>query len=257
MTYYRQPRCCRPRYARYAREPLGGFFDALFAPFETILGGAAQVPTSGSSSDPANAALLAQVCPPSAQTAAWSGRIAQLQATWNPTGTYTPAEMRAVIGPILTMNLSTHNAVTSARESYNIDALAAAEDAFNKIGAQANDYTDAWRAAQAAGTAVSAPGLKQWVIDAMNANTAGMRAIEIAACSKPWWLGALASFQRAFDAAWDAAKAVLGVVLELGEKVLKAAEAPLSLIAWLGKYGGPAALALGALWIITKHRQGR
>lgn len=227
MTYYKRPVVVRPRGGRKpVLRGFGGFFDDLFGSVQTF-------------SDGVSTTDLEKLCPPSAQTMTWRQKVLELQATWNPSGTYTSDQLRQIVGALMDAVNAQHNTVMQARAVYNTDALAKAEEAYNAIGKQAVDYTQAWQAARAAGgggAAVSAPGLKQWVVDTMNAIVGGMRAAEIAACTKPWWLDSLVTFQRYFDVAWNTAKAIVGVAVQLGSKVIDAVEAPLSVLGWLGKY---------------------
>jgi hypothetical protein len=94
---------------------------------------------------------------------------------------------------------------------------------------------------------VNAPGLKRWVTDTLATAQSSMTTAAVVGCVAPWWVGALATFQRAFDAAWSAARLVTGAVLAIGETALKVA-AQLPELAPLIAFGG--ILTVGYLvWI--------
>jgi hypothetical protein len=188
---------------------------------------------------------LALACPPSAAVKALDTKADDLNQNWNPTGYYTADQMRQIVGATMNLVNQYHNSVMTARARHNINELADAEDTFNDIGRQAVDYTQTWQKAQASGAVVNAPGLKYWVVNSTRAMNKGMRAVEIASCTEPWWFGALATYTAMFDALAGVLKSIVGVLVKAGDIVLDAVETTFKLWPVL-KWGAVSAAVLFA-----------
>jgi hypothetical protein len=156
----------------------------------------------------------------------FKSKIDNLDATWNPTGFFPPDDVRAVISS--TMELEAHGraAIDKVQTEAHVrtDLLNRARDGLDRAGARAIDYLDAAREADSKGVRlVNAPGLKQWVIDTMNAASAALIVGQAVDCLKPWWLSALQAYQDAFDVAITHVVAIAGSVLAVGENAVKVA----------------------------------
>ena len=240
MSYSRHPsRIRRTRSGRVVRQAMGNSLEQVIK--DLLAPGTGGFP-----------AAWEAACPPSSTTLSLAAKATDLEATWNPTGFYSSADMRSILGAMMDAVNAQHNAVMTAQASYDIQPLREAATTYNEIGKRAIDYTEAWRAADASGAAaIDAPGLKRWVVDSLRALNKGMRAVEIAACDKPWWLTALAGYQAAFDKLIAVAKRIIGVIVKLGETLIKVAERTLDIVALLPY----AAAAAGAYLVYTRIKR--
>jgi hypothetical protein len=187
-----------------------------------------------------------------AAVAPFDAQVDDLVKNWQPTGFYTPTELRSVVSSTLDLVRQAQHALDLAAQSPNAsqDSITRATSDLARAGQRSLDYGDAAKAVEQQGLRlVNAPGLKRWVTDTMATASSAAVTVATIGCMEPWWLDALALFQAAFDAAWRIAKAVGGAVLELGEKTLQVAAALpdiLDILKW-------AALAGGAYWLWTHH----
>src|SRR3972149_1808169 len=103
-----------------------------------------------------------EACPASASTNAVAAQADELDRSWRPTGFYSADEMREMVGTIMDASNAQHNAVMTARASFDISPLRDAEEAYNAIGKRVVDYTEVWKRARASGVIIDAPGFRQW-----------------------------------------------------------------------------------------------
>ncbi len=242
MTYTTTNR----RYRRRRKPPaLGDFLDDVYA-----AAGIKRVPTGEAMCiDAANQAV-----------APFDAKIDDLVRTWNPTGFYTSSELRDMVSVTLQAITRAQAAVDAAAAEPNAsqDSVMRATDDLARAGSRSLDYLDAARTADQQGLRlVNAPGLKRWVTDTLATASSAMVTASVIGCIAPWWIGALAAFQSAFDVAWAFAKRLLGAVIAIGETVLKVADDLPNLYGLL-KY---ALVAGGAYWLYIQlqnlHRSGR
>ncbi len=156
----------------------------------------------------------------------FKSKIDNLDATWNPTGFYPPDDVRSVIGSTMELEALGRAAIDKVQIEVHVrtDLLNRARDGLDRAGARAIDYLDAAREADSKSIRlVNAPGLKQWVIDTMNAASAALIVGQAVDCLKPWWLSALEAYQEAFDVAITHVVSVAGSVLAVGENAVKVA----------------------------------
>ncbi len=148
----------------------------------------------------------------------------QLNATWNPTGFYTTAELREVItkGMDAIRNAQAALDQTTREIGVDFDKLNAASQSLFDVGARAIDYIAAATQADQQGLRlVNAPGLKAWLIGGLKKANDAMVASAFEECRKPWWGLALAGYVEACQALWGVVETVGGQVLAIGENTLK------------------------------------
>ncbi len=163
-----------------------------------------------------------------ATTAPLDAKIDDLAKNWNPTGFYTPADIRTLISQTMAMITGAQSVLDQAAQapSASQDSIVRATDDLARAGKASLDYLSAANQADQQGLrTVNAVGLKDWVLSAMGAASSAIGTAAAVSCITPWWVGALATFQTAFDALYNGAKAIVGAVLAIGETALKVADA--------------------------------
>lgn len=153
-------------------------------------------------------------------------KIDDLAKTWQPTGFYTPADIRGLVSSVMGLVLQGQAAVNQAASEPNAsqDSVSRATSDLGRAGQRSLAYLEAARDAEAQGVRiVNAPGLKRWVTDTMASASSAMVTASVIGCIRPWWVGALASFQAAFDVAWSVASRIVGAAVAIGETVLQVA----------------------------------
>lgn len=231
---------------RYRPKPpgLSGWFDDLIdvfvAPVTAVAGGG-------------NDTCLAQA---NVTMAPFDAKIDDIAKTWNPTGFYSPADLRSLVAATLKVVQQGQAAVDQARAEPNA-AQASTMRATNDLaraGQRSLDYLAAANAADGQGLRViNAPGLKRWVTDTLGAASSAMVTAAVIGCQTPWWVTALVGFQFAFDTLYNLSKTVVGVVLAVGETALRVA-GDLPELYDILKY---AALAAGGYWVWTTYLKER
>ncbi len=181
--------------------------------------------------------------------APFDAKIDSLVKTWNPTGFYTSDDIRTLIGNTLALVRSAQDTVNAAAAEPNAsqDSVMRASSDLGRKGQESLDYLKAASDADAQGIRViNAPGFKRWVTDTMAAASSAMVTASVIGCITPWWVGALAAFQSAFDFLISILRDFGGAIAAAGERVLKAADAALSMIQYI--LLGAAALAAYYVW---------
>lgn len=202
--------------ARYRRRqtprPMGDFWDWLFAsPIDTIAPDTTTTDCIGKANE---------------LTAPFDAKIYDLAKNWQPTGFYTPADIRTLIGSTMVMIQKAQATIdqTAATANASQDSIMRATDDLARSGKNSLDYLAAANQADQQGLrTVNALGLKDWVLSAMGAASSAIATASAVACITPWWVSALAAFQSAFDVVWNTAKQIVGAVLAIGETALKVA----------------------------------
>jgi flagellar biosynthesis regulator FlaF len=183
-------------------------------------------------------------------TAPFDARVNDLAQNWQPTGFYTASDIRSIVSSVMATISQAQALVDQAAKEPNAsqDSVMQATDDLSNAGKKSIDYLQAANQADAQGTrAINAVGLKRWVTDSLGAASNAMATALVIGCITPWWVGALAAFQSAFDKAWTLVRAVAGTVLQIGEDALTVVD-HLQDIYNVLKWG---ALALGAYWLWT------
>ena len=160
-------------------------------------------------------------------TAPLDAKILDLVQTWQPTGFYTPGEIRQLIGSTMAMIVRAQGVLDQAASSPSAsqDSIIRATDDLTNAGKRSLDYLFAANEADQQGLrTINAAGLKHWVVTAMGAASSAIGTAAAISCITPWWVGALSAFQSAFDAVWGTAKSIVGAVLAIGETALKVAD---------------------------------
>lgn len=160
-------------------------------------------------------------------TAPLDAKTNDLAQNWKPTGFYTPADIRTLVSQTMAMITGAQGVVDQAAQAPNAsqDSTTRATDDLARAGKSALDYLAAANQADQQGLrTVNAVGFKDWILSAMGAASSAIGTAAAVSCITPWWVNALATFQTAFDALWNAAKAVVGAVLAIGETALKVAD---------------------------------
>lgn len=185
-----------------------------------------------------------------AATAPFDDKVNDLAKNWQPTGFYTSDDIRSIVGSVMATIQQGQALVDRAAAEPNAsqDSVMRATDDLANAGKKSVDYLQAASQADAQGTrAINAVGLKRWVTDSLGAASSAMTTAAVIGCITPWWVGALAAFQSAFDKAWGIVKAVVGTLLQIGEDALTVVD-HLQDIYDVLKWG---ALAYGAWWLWT------
>lgn len=186
-----------------------------------------------------------------AAVAPFDAKITELAKTWNPTGFFTSNEIRSVIGSTMGVVTSAQATLDKAAAEPNAsqDSVMRATNDLARAGSRSLNYLEAARNADQNGIRViNAPGLKRWVTDTLAAASSATVTAAVIGCITPWWVGALAAFQSAFDTAVAVVSKIVGVVIAVGETVLDvASELPdiVGILKWV-------AIAGGAYWIMAK-----
>lgn len=203
------------RYRR-RRKPMGDFLDDLIGGITGV-----QAPdTSGVGiSDCINQA--------NATMAPFDAKVDDLIKNWNPTGFYASADLRSIVGATLNVVRQAQTAVdtASAEPNASSDSVMRATSDLARAGERSLSYLDAATVADQQGQRViNAPGFKRWVTDTMGTASSSMVTAAVIGCITPWWAGALAQFQSAFDALYGVARRFVGAVIAIGETALKVAD---------------------------------
>ena len=218
-----------------ATRPMGGWFDDIISGITGVPNADALLGGDG------NAQCLAQG---NAAAAQFDAKQDDLNRNWHPNGFYDPTEMGTLISQVFSML----HAAEATLEQVNItngDIKNAQDEIFRKY-AEVQTYQNAAAQAKKTGQPINAPGFRDWVIKAMGTASAGVTAAVVTSCMEPWWVGALSAFQTAFDAVYNLAKRIVGIVIAAGETVLTVAESTFDVARFVAKWGPWAALGLGA-----------
>lgn len=241
MTYVAsRPRSAVRRYThrRPRPAPMAGLWDDIINIFAPV---PAAVISSGT--DDTTQCLDAA----NSQVAPLDAKITDLAKNWNPTGFYTPAELRQVVSATLDVVKQGYAALTQSAQQPNFsdDAGNNLMEATNELGDHSGhslDYINAAAAAEKQGVRlVNAPGLKQWVTSTMASASHAMVVASVISCMTPWWADALTAFGKAIDALWAVTKQVVGAALSIGETALKVANdlpAIYDVLKWVLLVGG-------------------
>jgi hypothetical protein len=216
------------RYRRPAPRPaLSGFMDSLID-FVTPGG-------SGIINAAADRATAACVSAANAHTANLDKQIATIAAGWHPSGYYRPDQLRAVVEQVVILLNYAVDQVERAPDSTS-DATFTKNQALDDIARKMNDavaYNGKADEAAAAGATVDMPGLKQWVLNAMNAASSALVSAYTLNCEVDMFSRAVNGFLAVLAGVWAALEAIVGVVYDGTKKLLKVAGGALDAAAML------------------------
>jgi hypothetical protein len=186
-----------------------------------------------------------------AKTAPLFEKRQQVRNNWNPTGTYTPGDLERIVDAAFEMMLRAgtqviDKALADAQLPSGRDQLHAARQAIFDQEAKQTQYRTAIADARARGISqINAPGLKRFVLGAMEVAQAAVFVTAKVACERPWWLDVLASAMRFFIAAADVILSISGSLYDAAKEAVELAEW-LASVADVALYAG---LAFGAWWL--------
>jgi hypothetical protein len=238
MSYVQKPRRVRTQAGRVVY--LGNIFDQISA-----------VASSGRETTCLNQANE------SSNVKAADAQIAQLLASWKPTGYYKAAEVQQLLDVLESEAQAAGTALKNAPRSTSdaTDQIAQAfDDLISKWQVQAKNYQAAVYAAQKSGQAIDAPGLKDWVIRSMRAISDAYVVVTVMECMQSWAEKWLSKAYSAMVAIGAVAYRVVGIAIAAGQAVIKATETGIGILAAVAKYGPYAALGLGAYVLFKKAR---
>ncbi len=193
-------------------------------------------------------------------------QVESLSKTWRPTGYFSPADVRALIGQVLAANRGAWDAVIKAMDNTietQLPNLRASITQLSRVGDQALVYLEAARNAElaGAGTAVEAPGLRDWVLFSLNKGTSAAQAAYIATCVRPGALQLIGMVLTAWAGlaknAIDFARKIVGIAADVVIKSVKAAEDVVDVTAWLIRWTPPIGVAALGLWLYWKYGRKR
>jgi len=173
--------------------------------------------------------------------------VDNLARNWNPTGFYTAADIQTVWK-------STTDAIVGARAAL-LGSILSTGDAAQQVK-QAQDYLDRATTrgalypaaiANAKGTIINAPGLKQWVLETLVNVGQAYTTVAVLQCRSSW----LDTAAAVIAAVVNVVKRVIGIVIKAGDTVLKLADDALDLVPIL-KWG---ALAVGGFLVFNALRK--
>lgn len=188
------------------------------------------------------------------QVAELDARTLDLAANWKPTGFYSPADVQKLIIQTMALISSATDTVGKAPRSTDDSEtqIQQALDTLFQKGQRSMVYVKALQDATKSGaTVINAAGLKDWVLDSMQASSSALVTASVMECNTPWLASAVLALAPLFDALVDVAKRVLNAVLKLGDTVLKVAEGIPEILTIL-KWG---AIVGAALWGISELRK--
>ena len=189
-------------------------------------------------------------------TSSMTSKMSDLQANWNPTGTYAPNDLAALVNKVLAMIAVPYTQVAVMQTSGSGPTLDTA--VLSDVATQGQAYLADVQTAKAQGNnAINAPGLKVWVLGAFSAAINMMNTIGSAACERPFWSSALASFESAVADVWNFAKSVGGLALDLAKAAYNTTAEAIGFIGWLVKWAPWIAgglLVAGVGFYIWNHR---
>ena len=193
------------------------------------------------------------------KTAPMFAKRQEVKQRWNPTGTYTPDQIEEVVDAAFRMMRDA--GVMILDKALDDPQLPSGRSELTKARNQIHDqeakqfvYRDAIRDARAKGIEqISAPGLKSFVVGAMEVTQAAAFIATKVACQRPWWLDVLVAVLRFFAKMADAIMAIPGIIYNAAKAAVKAAET----IGTVIKYSLYAGAAVGAWWVWKKYLRRR
>lgn len=181
----------------------------------------------------------------SAQVKALEAQIANLVATWHPKETVSASELERVASELESASANAKATVRAAAETTS-DAASIKRQTIADLESYVDERARAYRAALSTGaTIVRVADLKRSVAKALTHVVNAYVARAALDCR----MTALDNAKYVVDRLISAVKSVVGRVIDIADKVVTAAMAPLSIVGWLGKYPYvPIGIAAVLLW---------
>lgn len=204
---------------------------------------------------PSDELACLQTANASARVMEIDGRIEDLAKNWNPTGFYTPDDVTKIYNEV-TENISKAHAALNTAMMSTSDAGRQVNQArayLTRSTERGAIYPKVIAEARQKGIAVlDSPGLKTWVLQSLVNVSQAYTTVEALACQASWLDYAAAAISKA----WAVIKKIVGVVIRVGETVLKVAD-DLPQIWTVVKWGGLAALGIAAVIKLKQMRDRR
>lgn len=187
-------------------------------------------------------------------------QIASISASWNPTGFYTAADIKRAIdivfsqaGPVGSAALEVAGGVRG-----QADEITPAHNAFSRAIQDGNVFTQAKFDAESQGIRViEAPGLKPWVLDVMQKIRDLAVAVSVSDCAAASGIQFMVMSARVLVAIGDVVKQIVGTVIEVGEKVLKAVGGIGQLLGFVMTHLPAIAVIGGGAYLLLRFQKGR
>lgn len=256
MTYIQDRGSALSRYRRPRKrssQAMGGLFEFI----DDAVGG-----MFGGGTDIGKARELACGVDADSSVGQMDAQINDVERTWNPTGFFTPDQVRTVV---LETNAYGNTAVNQMIAAItNVDSFedkrgsqAAFDDArgsFFETMQRGTLFLAAANKAEGEGKAVDAPGLKIWVVQAMKESRKMSRAAAFIACNISTFERFVRAVNAALDKLIDVIKAIVGVVLAAGQKAISVAGDFFGLMLGLLKYLPYVAVAGGGYYLYRRYQ---
>lgn len=195
------------------------------------------------------------------QVTKMEGEVRRLRSDWNPTGIYRPTEIRSIITLLkdaaAVAGAALKNAPMSTRDAEQVkdDAF---ETALTKIADRGKVYEAAIvNAKNTSSTAISAPGFKKYVLDAMQSIVWVYVAAAFLHCRQSWLESVLDKGFRAMAALGGAIAKFLGVAADFAGKIIDAGDDALDFLKAIIKWAPYAALGVGGYFVYDRFIRDR
>lgn len=247
MSYHRRNRKALSRYR--SRAPMGGLFDDVLDVLTPSAFTAYKAVKASASVDQVDCLNKANG---SAAVERIDTAVHNLATNWKPSGKFGVQDFVNMAGWVAGQNIPAQVALVGAPRSAS-DSQTMISQAMDAL-AHNNDIVKRWNAsiaqARAVGaTVIDAPSFKSEVLSTLNNISQAYVTRAVMDCNVTWLDRAGAAVEDGVARAMRIADALV----DLAEKVVKAAAAPFDIVMWLGKYGPLAAVGLGGLYIYTRY----
>jgi hypothetical protein len=243
LSRYRAPR------RRQRARAMGGIFEFI----DEVVQGATGIDVGGA---------RAAACAPDADAsvANLSAQINDVERTWNPTGFFSPDQIRTIVLQTNDYgNVAVNQMISAVSGIDSFEDKTASKQAFDDARGSFFQtmqkgllFLAAANKAEDEGKAVDAPGLKFWVLDAMKESRKLTRAAAFIACNVSLLERFVSAVNAAIDKLIEVIKAIVGVVLAAGQKALSVAGDFFGLMLTLLRYAPYVALAGGGYYIYKR-----
>ncbi len=192
----------------------------------------------------------------SARVVEIDGRIEDLSKNWRPTGFYSPADLTKIYNEVTENIAKAHAALNTAMASSTPDGVRQVNQArayLDRATSRGAIYPTVIAEANQKGiTVIDSPGLKTWVLQSLVNVSQAYTTVEVLACHTSWLDYAAAAISKA----WAVIKKIVGVVVRIGETVLKVAD-DLPQIWTVVKWGSLAAIGIAVAFKLKQLRDRR
>lgn len=195
-----------------------------------------------------------------AQTATFDANTSNIATNWQPSGFYSPDQLHQIVTQMMTVVQQAGADLQSAQGSWTGDPgdLTNALDDINRVltgtgikgtvSTNGQQYLALEQQARSGGAnVISAPDLKQWVVNGLQAISNAYTTIYVLACQQPTWITIIAKAAQAVAAVVNFILGVVGVLAKIGDAILNAPSAAAGALKWV-------LLAGVGLWAFSKYK---